>query len=137
MYGNKRKEKKNKKNVIKTHKATRLRALKAATKSAGGVLGKLLRTKGAAKARTVCSLHLFVGFENTLLEAIDRGGKTVDYVSNRCPLPVRLLRCSNYCGNSLPTKSQRSFTDEQLSSRSRERRHAMLPKRIDVFLWLR
>ena len=32
MYGNKRKEKKNKKNVIKMYKVTYLRALSAATK---------------------------------------------------------------------------------------------------------
>ena len=74
MCGNKRKEKKNKKSAIKTHKATRLRALKAATKSAGGVLGKLLHTKGAAKTRTVYSIHTLVGFKNILLEVDDRGG---------------------------------------------------------------
>ena len=74
MYGNKRKEKKNKKSVFKTYKATYLRALPAATKDAGGVLGKLLHTKGAAKTRTVYSIHTLVGFKNILLEVDDRGG---------------------------------------------------------------
>ena len=74
MYGNKRKEKKNKKNVFKTYKVTYLRALPAATKDTGGVLGKLLHTKGAAKTRTVYSIHALVGFKNILLEVDDRGG---------------------------------------------------------------
>ena len=62
------------KNAIKTYKATYLRALQAATKDAGGVLGKLLHTKGAAKTRTVYSLYTLVGFENILLEVNYRGG---------------------------------------------------------------
>ena len=74
MYGDKRKEEKNKKNVLKTYKATYLRALPAATKDAGGVLGKLLHAKGAAKTRTVYSIHALVGFKNILLEVSDRGG---------------------------------------------------------------
>ena len=74
MYGDERKEEKNKKNVFKTYKATYLRALPAATKDAGGVLGKLLHTKGAAKTRTVYSIHALVGFKNILLEVDDRGG---------------------------------------------------------------
>jgi hypothetical protein len=45
MYGNKRKEKKNKKNVIKMYKVTYLRALSAATKDTGGFLSILLRTR--------------------------------------------------------------------------------------------
>ena len=49
----KEKKRKIKKNVFKTYKATYLRALPAATKDTGGVLGKLLHTKGAAKTRTV------------------------------------------------------------------------------------
>ena len=68
------KEEKNKKSVFKTYKATYLRALPAATKDAGGVLGKLLHTKGAAKTRTVYSIHTLVGFKNILLEVDDRGG---------------------------------------------------------------
>ena len=74
MYRNKRKEKKNKKNVIKMYKVTYLRALPTATKDTGGVLGKLLHTKGAAKTRTVYSLYTLVGFENILLEVNYRGG---------------------------------------------------------------
>ena len=74
MYGDKRKEERNKKNVTKMYKVTYLRALPAATKDAGGVLGKLLHTKGAAKTRTVYSLYTLVGFENILLEVNYRGG---------------------------------------------------------------
>ena len=68
------KEEKNKKSVFKTYKATYLRALPAATKDTGGILGKLLHTKGAAKTRTVYSIHALVGFKNILLEVDDRGG---------------------------------------------------------------
>ena len=75
MYGNKRKEEKNKKNVVKMYKATYLRALPAATKDTGGVLGKLLHTKGAAKTRTVYPIHALVGFKDALLEVIYRGGQ--------------------------------------------------------------
>ena len=75
MYGDKRREEKNKKSLIKMYKATYLRALSAATKDAGGFLSKLLRTKGAAKARTVYSLYALVGFENILLEVNYRGGQ--------------------------------------------------------------
>ena len=132
MYGNKRKEKKNKKNVIKMYKVTYLRALSAATKDTGGFLSILLRNQGAAKTstvyslcgflsillrnqgaaktRTVYSLCTLVGFENIRLEVFYRGGKTIDRLSSRCPLPVRLLECSNYCGDFLPTKCQRVFT---------------------------
>ena len=74
MYGDKRREERNKKNVTKMYKVTYLRALPAATKDAGGVLGKLLHTKGAAKTRTVYSLYTLVGFENILLEVNYRGG---------------------------------------------------------------
>ena len=74
MYGNKRREEKSKRSVTKMYKATCLRALPAATKDAGGVLGKLLHTKGAAKTRTVYSLYTLVGFENILLEVNYRGG---------------------------------------------------------------
>ena len=74
MYGNKRKEEKNKENVIKMYKATYLRALPTATKDAGGLLGKLLHTKGAAKTRAVYPIHTLVGFKDILLEAIYRGG---------------------------------------------------------------
>ena len=92
MYGNKRKEKKNKKNVIKMYKATYLRALPAATKDTGGILGKLLHTKGAAKTRTVYSIHTLVGFKNILLEVDDRGGQLSKDVSVHLSmsLPVRL-----------------------------------------------
>ena len=75
MYGNKRKEKKSKRSVIKMYKATYLRALPAATKDTGGALGKLLHTKGAAKTRTVYSLYALVGFENIPLEVNYRGGR--------------------------------------------------------------
>ena len=73
-YGDKRKEEKNKKSVFKMYKATYLRALPAATKDTGGILSKLLHTKGAAKTRTVYSIHALVGFKNILLEVDDRGG---------------------------------------------------------------
>ena len=56
------------------YKVTYLRALSAATKDTGGFLSKLLRTKGAAKTRTVYSLYTLVGFENILLEVNYRGG---------------------------------------------------------------
>ena len=72
MYGNKRKEEKSRRSVIKMYKAAYLRALPAATKDAGGALGKLLHTKGAAKARAVYSLYTLVGFENILLEVNTR-----------------------------------------------------------------
>ena len=74
MYGNKRKEKENKKSVFKMYRVTYLRALPAATKDTGGVLGKLLHTKGAAKTRTVYPIHTLVGFKDILLEVDDRGG---------------------------------------------------------------
>ena len=74
MYGNKRREEKNKRSVIKMYKATYLRALPAATKDAGGLLSRLLHTKGAAKTRTVYPLYALVGFEDILLEVNYRGG---------------------------------------------------------------
>ena len=82
MYGNKRKEKKNKKNVIKMYfLVTYLRALSAATKDTGGFLSILLRNQGAAKTRTVYSLCTLVGFENIRLEVFYRGGKTINRLS--------------------------------------------------------
>ena len=50
-HGNKRKEKKNKKNAINEYKATDLRAPKTATKSAAGVSGILPHTISVAKAK--------------------------------------------------------------------------------------
>ena len=98
MYGNKRKEKKNKKNVFKMYKATYLRALPAATKDARGVLGKFLHTKGAAKARTVYSIHALVGFKSILLEVDDRGGQLSEacLFTYRCPSLCGCRSCSNY-----------------------------------------
>ena len=111
-YGDKRKEKKNKKSVIKTYKATYLRALSAATKDAGGVLSAFLRNKGAAKARTIYSLYTLVGFEDILLEVITAAGnyRWVWLFTRRCPSLCGCLNASNYYDYSSPTKRQRVFT---------------------------
>ena len=53
----------------------------AATSDSGGFLTKALRNQGAAKARTVYTLGTLVGSVYTLLEVIDRGGKTINRVS--------------------------------------------------------
>ena len=57
MYGNKRKEKKNKKNVIKTYKATYLRALPAATKDTGGFLSIFFAPGRSKSPHNIFSLH--------------------------------------------------------------------------------
>ena len=73
------------------YKATYLRALPAATKDTGGALGKLLHTKGAAKTRTVYSIHTLVGFKNILLEVDDRGGRL-------SKMRLFAYRCPSLCG---------------------------------------
>ena len=126
MYGNKRKEKKNKKNVIKTYKATYLRALPAATKDTGGVLSIFFAPGRSNNPHSIFSLHSRGLWEYTAWSITAAG----DYQQKWlflcwCPSLCGCLNASNYYDCSFPTKRQRVLTVVNWVVDLGKRRHAI------------